>query len=288
VKTILLPPEITKYKAEIKSKNILSEENHSDSTRSEILVNYNINNKSNGVVLYESPRKVENFNDKQPAVRKIKKIRNIQTAPFYLDKSGKLFLAQANGRKFKINRKRRISRNPSHSILSSGDSHLNSESQLDRKISIDSNENRIAEINLMNSDIQINEAHEIELPLINDNNEFANPLFSVCENNISKLANNPMKISSKEDYRYYEIDDDAGGKKVYRTVVLESSEKIKSQINRVSSRDSCKDLKNFCWDNLKKYYDQEAKKAQRGGNVSKVCNIILRSDTNRATSFKFL
>ena len=93
----------------------------------------------------------------------------------------------------------------------------------------------MAEINLLNSIIQINEAHEIVLPLINDNNEFVNPLVSVCENNTSKPTTSPMKTSSKEDYRYYEIDDDAGGKKVYRTVVLESSEKIKSQLNRVAS-----------------------------------------------------
>jgi hypothetical protein len=287
VKTILLPPEFPKYEAEIKSKMILSEENHSDSTRSDILVNDTIN-KTNGVVVYESPNKVENFIDRQTSVRKIKKIRNIQTAPFYLDKSGKLFLGQAKGRNFKINRKRRISRNPSHSILSSGYSNLNNESQLERKISIDSNENRIAEINLMNSDLQINEAHEIELPLINDNNEFVNPLVSVCENNMSKPTNNPMKISFKEDYRFYEIDDDVGGKKVYKTIVLESSEKIKSQLNRISSSESLKDLKNFCWDNLKKYYDQEAKKTQKGGNKSKVNNNILRSDTNRPISFKFL
>lgn len=66
-----------------------------------------------------------------------------------------------------------------------------------------------------------------------------------------------------DDYRFYEVEDE-GGKVVYKTIIIQSSEKLKQEKERNSSSISTQDLKDFYWDNIEEYYHREAKKARKG------------------------
>jgi hypothetical protein len=79
-------------------------------------------------------------------------------------------------------------------------------------------------------------------------------------------------VTINDDYRLYEIDDEKFGKVIYKTIVLESSDKLKLQKlpPKIESSETLKDLKDFCWDNINKYYHQEAKKALKGEDKTKV------------------
>jgi hypothetical protein len=81
--------------------------------------------------------------------------------------------------------------------------------------------------------------------------------------NETQSNTNQVRIKNNDDFRFYEIDDEKGGKRLLKTVVIESSQKMK-KIDRVESNLSKKDLKEFCWDNLEEYKIREAKKSQKG------------------------
>lgn len=127
----------------------------------------------------------------------------------------------------------------------------------------------------ISSDKQANyhkDVYEKEIPLLSI--EQSNPLVSVrkCINiepdhhRVDQMIE--LNVSKDEGYRFYEVEDERG-KKVYKTIVIESSETLKKK-DLLDIESSMKDIKNFCWDNFEAYYKKEAKKAAKAANTQKV------------------
>lgn len=81
---------------------------------------------------------------------------------------------------------------------------------------------------------------------------------------LKKIKNN------NEDFRYYEIEDELSnnGKRILKTIVLESSEKMK--LKHLKKEFSRMDLKQYCWDRLEEYHHKQAKKFLKESDNKKV------------------
>jgi hypothetical protein len=114
------------------------------------------------------------------------------------------------------------------------------------------------------------DVYEKEIPLISI--EESNPLISVRKSiNIEPSHRRcdkmiEVKVNKDEGYRFYEVEDERG-KKMYKTVVIESSETLKKK-DEMEREASMKDLRDFCWDNFEAYYKKEAKKAAKAAENS--------------------
>lgn len=114
----------------------------------------------------------------------------------------------------------------------------------------------------------INDLYEVEVPLLNNQNSKRKMISdSVCDE-----FEEPLRAEKVNDYRFYEIDDEIIGKKVYKTKVLYSSDKQDDSHPKIvlTRRASTKDVNTFYWDNLDVYYHREAKKALKLENEGKV------------------